>query len=362
MLSRVMVLEEFNKPLVEKEVEIPQLSSGEVLVKISASGVCGSDVHMWKGEDPRTPLPIVLGHEGVGEIVEINGSKKTVDGIELKTGDTILWNRGITCGKCFYCKVARQPFLCEDRKVYGINISFNEHPHLNGCYSEYIVLRHNTDVFKIPKDIDPAIIVNASCSGATAAHGFDIIKPGNGDVVVIQGPGPVGIFSVAFAKACGVKEIVVIGGTQKRLDLCREFGATRILNRHETTREDRKQAIFELTRGRGADYVIEAAGYPQALREGLGLVRPGGTYLSMGFAQPMGSIEFDGYSDLVRKNIRIMGVWVSDTRHTFQAMNLVLSNPEAFEKMISHRYPLLKANEALRAMDNKEALKAVLIP
>ncbi|HHW01751.1 MAG TPA: alcohol dehydrogenase catalytic domain-containing protein [Thermoanaerobacterales bacterium] len=357
-----MVLKDFNKPLIPEEIEIPDLRENEILVRIKAAGVCGSDVHMWKGQDPRVALPLILGHEGVGEVVEINGDVKYVNGEAIKTGDMILWNRGVSCGHCYYCAVLNEPSLCPNRKVYGINISRNEFPYLNGCYSEYIIIRSGMDIFKVPKNVDPAILVSASCSGATTAHGFDIVKPNVGDVVLIQGPGPIGIFSTAFAKASGAREIIVIGGSETRLNLCKEFGATVTINRKKSDEKQRKDIIMDLTNNRGVDFAVEAVGYPEALREGLDLIRIGGTYLSIGFGQPMGTIEFDGYKDLVHKNLRIQGVWVSSTRHTHQAMNLVLSNEKLFEKMITHRFDLKDANRALDVMDSKEAVKAVLIP
>jgi threonine dehydrogenase-like Zn-dependent dehydrogenase len=362
MKSKVMVFREFKKDLTLEEVEIPQLKEGQVLVKLEAAGVCGSDIHMWKGEDPRTRLPMILGHEGVGRIVQIQGQKKTVRGQELKVGQRILWNRGVTCDQCYYCKVLKIPSLCENRKVYGINMTFNEEPHLNGCYSEYLILNPRTDIFKVEEDIDPSVLVSASCSGATVAHGFEGIKSLIGKTVVVQGPGPLGIYAIAFAKSLGAKNIIVIGGSKGRLELCKEFGANITLNRHDLNIEERKEAVLKATEGAGADLVIEAVGVGGSVEEGIKLLRKGGTYLSTGFAQPAGKDEIDFYADVVSKDITIKGVWVSDTSHTEMAMELVLKNPELFSKMITHRYKLEEANEAIRAMNSKEALKAVLIP
>jgi threonine dehydrogenase-like Zn-dependent dehydrogenase len=360
--SRAMVLTGFKKPLEVSEIEIPLLEEGQVLVKINAAGVCGSDVHMWKGEDPRTPLPIILGHEGIGTIADIKGKRECVGGGSLKIGDLVLWNRGITCGRCFACKVLNDPSLCQNRKVYGINRSCNIAPYLNGCYEEYVILTADTDIFKVKEKVDPAILVSASCSGATIAHAFDIVKSSVGDTVLIQGPGPLGVYAVAFARSLGASEIIVIGGSTGRLELCKEFGATVTLNRKETTAEERKEQVMNLTHGRGVDLVIEAVGSKGVVEEGIKLLRTGGTYLSTGYAQAAGVEQVDFYLDIVRKNVKIQGVWVSDTRHTYQAMHLVLNNKELFSKMITHRFPLEQANEALAVMDSRDALKAVLLP
>lgn len=356
-----MVLEKFNKPLVLKEIEIPKLDEGQVLVKLEASGVCGSDVHICKGEDPRIILPIIIGHEGAGKVVEMKGKKFTVYSHELNIGDTILWNRGITCGRCYACTILKEPSLCQYRKTYGINISNSPKLHLDGCYSEYIILDRKTDIFKVNNSIDTAILVSASCSGATMAHGYDMFdKSLIGETIIVQGAGPLGVYAVAFAKNLGASNIIVIERSKPRLDLCKEFGATQLLNIDELSKSERKDRIMDITNGRGAALVVEAAGVKGVAEEGIKLVRKGGTYLSVGYAQPTGKEEIDFYADIVSRNLRIQGVWVSDTKHTMQAISLVMNNIGKFEKLITHRFSLENANKAISVMNKKEALKAVL--
>jgi threonine dehydrogenase-like Zn-dependent dehydrogenase len=360
MFNRAMVLTEFGKPLQPREMPVPALKPGQLLVKLLAAGVCGSDVHMRRGEDPRTPLPIILGHEGVGEVAAAAGPVKSVEGDYLHEGDRILWNRGVVCGCCFYCTVLKEPSLCLDRKIYGINLPADVPPYLSGCYSEHIILLPGTDIFKIGPEADPGVLVSASCSGATLAHAFDLAAPLPGDTVVVQGPGPLGVYAVAFARLYGAAQVVVIGGSGNRLEICSEFGATTLLDRHKTTPEERRSRILEMTGGRGADLVVEAVGYPDALEEGLDLVRRGGSYLSTGFAQPVGLSRLDPYEQIVKKNIRLQGVWASDSSHLYRAMKLVLSNQALFQKMVTHRFSLDQANEALQAMADRQALKAVI--
>ncbi len=362
MKSRAMVLETFNEPLVMRELDVPSLAPGQVLVRIDAAGVCGSDVHMRQGRDERTPLPIVLGHEGVGTVADVKGIKEYVTGGALKTGDRILWNRGVSCNSCYYCAVLNEPWLCTSRKVYGINRALKDAPGLNGCYAEHIVLTASTDIFRIDRAADPAVFVSASCSGATVAHAFDEYTFPCGSTVVIQGPGPLGVYAVAFAKHMGAGEIIVTGGSEHRLQVCLQFGATAVLDRRRTTVEERKQLVSDRTGNRGADVVIEATGDPSAVEEGLSLVRQGGAYLSIGFSQPPGECTVDFFKDVVRKNITIKGVWVSSTRHTFQALKLIEHQADLFAGMITHRFTLEQANDALRAMETREALKAVLLP
>lgn len=361
--AKAMVLVRFETPLEERSYPIPRLGPGEILVRLTASGVCGSDVHMWLGRDPRTPLPIILGHEGVGEVVETAGEVTDIYGVALRPGDPVFWDRGVVCGRCHYSAVLRQPSLCPHRFVYGIHRPANQAPHLVGCYAEYLVLDARTKVFSlVGHQVDPAVLVAAGCSGATAAHALELAPPRLGDVVVVQGPGPLGLFLTAMARRAGAREVVMVGGTAARLALARSLGATQVLDRNSTSVTDRRQVVLDLTGGRGADIVYEAVGTASVVAEGLGLVRPGGAYVSAGFGQPGGTFPLDPFRDIVRKNVRFLGVWVSDTAHAEQALGLILAEPKTFAPIVSHRFPLAQATQALVAMHRKEALKAVLVP
>lgn len=362
MKSQAMVLEAFRQPLVMREFIIPPLKAGEVLVQIEAAGVCGSDVHMYWGEDARVPLPIILGHEGIGRIVAINGTKASVNGEPLQLGDRILWTRGITCNHCYACAILNKPWLCQNRQIYGINRSSAEPPYINGCYSEYVILLDGVDVFLLMSKIEPAVLVSASCSGATIANAFDQCPLRPGDTILVQGSGPLGLYAIAYAKWMGASKVFVIGSSGKRLEICDAFGADCILDINNSSSNERQQQILELTNGLGVDLVIEAVGQPSAVVEGLSLVRPGGTYITVGFSQPPGSCSVDFYKDVVSKNVRIQGVWAASTRHTQQALSLVETFPHLFAKMVTHRYGLAEANAALAAMVKNQAVKAVLLP
>lgn len=360
--SKAMVLESFSSPLRLKIFELGDIPEGHVLVKILAAGVCGSDVHIAKGEDPRTPLPIILGHESAGEVVHISGAKRDVNGEEIRTGDWVTWNRGITCKKCYWCTVARQPHLCSQRKVYGINISSEDFPHLFGGYSEYMVLLPETEVIKLPKGVDPAVIALAGCSGATAAHAFDVLdEPLYRKTVVIQGAGPLGLYSVVFARISGAENVIVISGSNNRLALAKEVGADITLNRHDLSYEERKRRILDVTHGRGADVVIEATGNSEAVQEGLELTRRGGVYLVTGVAVPQEPVGIRIYEEIVNKGVCIHGIWVSDATHVVQSVSVAIKHQDILSKMITHKFSLEEANEALKAMEERKALKAVIV-
>ncbi len=362
MKSRVALLTEFKQPLVFQDLDVPPLEDGQVLVEVEAAGVCGSDVHMWCGRDPRTPRPIILGHEGVGRVVSVAGKKRDTDGTPLRPGDRVLWNRDVTCGTCYYCTILKEPSLCPGRWVYGIHRSVHEPTFLNGCYATHIILDARTDIFHVDETIDPTVLVSASCSGATMTHAFCLTPATPGDTIVVLGPGPLGAFAVALARASGARHVVVVGGTPHRLAICQQIGATLVFNRHETSTETRREAIFDLTHGRGADLVVEAAGSTVAMREGLDVVRPGGALALVGFGTSVGNAVLAPFESLVRKNVRLQGVWVSEARHTRQALAFIESRPTTFATLVTHRIPLSEASIALQTAASHQAMKVVLVP
>ena len=363
-VARAMVLEKFKEPLVMREVQVESLDEGTVLVRLTASGVCGSDLHTCEGKDPRTRLPIVIGHEGVGIVEKVRGRVVDMDGHLLEEGDAIIWDRGLSCGICRECTVKRRQALCKSRKAYGVHFGFNEPPHLNGCYASHIILRPGTKVIKLKsrgaEGIDPAVLVAASCSGATAAHAVEMANISIGDTVVVFGPGPLGAFLTGFAKARGARDVIVIGGTGLRLDICRELGANHTINRGQTKAKQRLEVVMDITGGRGAEVIFDAAGHHEIVTEALGMVATGGTVSLPGFGVPAGKMEIDIFSSLVRPTVNLQGSWVSDTRHLDQAFSLVAANPLPYSKLVTHRFKLEQANEALAAIRDRLAVKAVI--
>ena len=356
MRIRGAVLRKFNQPLMIEERELAPLKDGEVLIRIKAAGVCGSDVHMWKGEDPRIPLPLILGHEGVGVVEDIKGEKEDILGKKLYPGDLIIWDRGFTCGNCYFCTVKKEPSLCPKRQVYGIT--------RDGCYATHLILLKETKIIKIEEEINPAVLVPASCSGATTTHTIELCNICQGDTVIIQGPGPMGIFALALAREKGADKIIVIGtGMDKeRLKLCLKFGASETLNIDESSFEERLFYVKERTNGRGADTVIDCTGSARAINEGIKMTATGGTYALPGVATPIGEVPVSFYEDVARKNVRVQGIWVNDTSHLCQSVKLVLSKKYPFERLITHKFKLEEATEALKTVDARKAMKAVLMP
>jgi len=364
-----MVVTEFGAPLEYMEFDKPEPKDGEVLIRVSACGICGSDVHIWKGEDKRSRLPMILGHEGVGIVEALSGAPKIdIMGKTVKEGDLVVWNRGVSCKVCYFCLVKRKCYLCGSRWTYGISKSINDYTYLNGAYASHILLTPETDIIlasraeDLSDDVDPVLLASACCAGTSVACSFEQADVRPGDNVVIQGPGPLGIYSVIFAKESGARNIVVVGGTPQRLAMCADVGATAVIDRNTTTEEQRVEIVRALCDDRGADHVFEMTGAAEAIPEGLRYVAIGGSYISAGIAVDVGDVSVNWFRDVVRKNIRIQGIWVGDAKNTWQALEVYKKYKHILDRMITHRIPLKEAGSALQIMENKEAIKAVLIP
>src|SRR5687767_14268992 len=189
--AKATVLENFNAPLVTRDYPLPQVEPGAALVRTEMAGICGTDVHLWKGELPIT-LPVILGHETVGRIEHLgSGVERDWSGQPLQIGDRVTWNSATSCGCCFYCSEKRQPTRCPERRAYGIGYRCDEVPHFLGGYAEYHYLRAGTTVFRLPDDLATAAVIGAGCALITAIHGIERTGIQWADTVVVQGAGPV---------------------------------------------------------------------------------------------------------------------------------------------------------------------------
>jgi threonine dehydrogenase-like Zn-dependent dehydrogenase len=363
--ARAAVLETFRQPLARREYPLPdRLEPGAALVRTEMAGICGTDVHLWKGELP-IHLPVILGHETVGRIERLGeGLDRDWSGQPLQVGDRVTWTSTTSCGSCYYCAEKRQPTRCPARRAYGIGYRSDAPPHLLGGYASFHFLQPHANIFKLPDDVSNESIIGAGCALITAIHGVERTGIEWQDTVVIQGAGPVGISALAVAKSAGAGEVIVIGGPAHRLDMAIRFGADRVIKLDEMTDPaDRLKTVREWTRGHGADVVIECAGAPAAVAEGWELCRDGGRYLVLGHYCDAGPVALNPHI-ITRKQLEVFGSWSSEPRHLKSAIAFIARHPEQFPfaSMVTHRFPLEGANEALQLVARWEAGKCVLTP
>lgn len=363
MSVRAAVLREFEQPLEVREYPEPKAGPGEAVVRVTMAGICGTDVHLWLGQLP-IPKPVILGHETVGVIEQLGeGLQKDWRGDALQVGDRVCWASSIACGECFYCRVKAQPTRCLTRKAYGISYNADDAPHLRGGYAEKIHLRAGTAIFRIPDSLPTEAVVGAGCALTTAIHGIERCPVQWGDVVVVQGSGPVGIAALAVAKQAGALKTIVTGGPPHRLKLAQEFGADVVIDVGIADGEARKELVLAETGGYGADVVIECVGHPDAVNEGLEYCRDGARFLVLGQYANAGNIEFNPHT-ITRKQLLVAGSWGFEPRHVDRALRLLDATDwkRLFAKQITHRFPLEQADEALATTRTWQSGKTVLTP
>jgi L-iditol 2-dehydrogenase len=366
--SRAAVLTEFGGPLQIRDVPIPtQIEPRAILVRILASSICGSDVHLWSGTlggAQAMELPVIPGHEMVGEIVALGeGAEVDTFGTDLTQGDRILFTHG-SCGNCFHCAVADQPTLCSSRRYYMFS-NCEKPPYLVGGFSEYAYVFPESGRVRVPDEVETAWASAASCALRTVVHSFDRIgriEPWQN--VVIQGAGPLGLFATALARRAGAARVLTIGAPDARLSIASSYGATDVLSVEDVpSAEDRPTAVRSLL-GRGADVVFEFSGARSAFVEGLQMVEPGGRYMVTGqVSKPGEEIEFSpGF--ITRNQLTVMGTWSGHIKEYWKALRFMADTRGQYDwdLLTPNRYTLDQATDALRLMKAQEDIKPIVEP
>jgi L-iditol 2-dehydrogenase len=331
------------KGLVEmRDVPEPKVKDDEALIEIKAVSVCGSDLHIFHDNHPYWP-PMVMGHEFSGVIADVG---KKVTG--WKIGDRIVSEtRTGSCGVCYHCQ-SGFPQVCEHKRAYGIGI--------DGAYAKYVAgparLLHRLPE-GIPFDVGATIEPIAVCVSAILERSG--LKAG--DSVVVTGPGPIGLISLAIAKAAGARWVGISGGEGIRLEKARELGADCVIDRRKT---DPLQRVLEMTGGLGVDMLIETSGSPDAIRQAFEMVRRLGTICAIGISgKPEVPIPYDrGIFKALRYDFCFSSSWTAWER----AIGLISKGLLPAEKMITHRLPLAEWQSAFRLLEDRQAVKVILLP
>lgn len=362
--GRAVVLERFGEPPVQRTFEVPPPTAGEMVVAGRYGGICGTDVHLQQGHLP-IPTPLVLGHEGLGVVSELGpGAGVDANGAPIRPGDAVMWASSISCGRCRPCRQHREPTLCENRRTYGVNRPIAEPPALSGSWAEYICLREGSTVVKVPDGVDPVAAMSLACAGPTMMHALLDRRPVRlGEVVVVQGSGPVGLAAAALAQLAGAARVIVAGGPRSRLELAARSG---IGDEHvDIVGGDPQRALAqvrELTGGDGADLVIECTGVPAAVGQGLRLPRRGGSYLVVGQYTDAGDTAINPHQ-IVYRQLDVVGSWAFTGAHLLEYVKLLPALVARFDlAALVTPYRLEDCAAALDAVAAGQVMKAVLTP
>jgi L-iditol 2-dehydrogenase len=350
-------------PVEVRAFDRPRLETGAVLLETLYSEVCGTDVHLHRGHLAGVPYPLIPGHVSVGRVAQTGGEVLDLDGAPLRPGDIITFlDVHETCGKCWFCTVAKASTRCPSRRVYGITYSANEG--LLGGWAQAIYLKPGVKTLRLPPNLPPQRFIAAGCGLPTSVHAIERAEIRLGDSVVIQGSGPVGLNAVALAQLQGAGQVIVVGAPALRLEMATAMGADAVVDIAEQAADERVARVKALTGGRGADVTIEATGAPSAVREGMQMTRDAGRYVVVGQYTDVGAVEINPHWDLNRKHLEVRGCWGSDFSHFYRGVRVLARYGDRFawDRMISAEYGLEQAGQALEDVAQLRVVKALIKP
>ncbi len=331
---KVAVFNEKKKITIENR-EKPEPGENQVLVKVKASGLCGTDIHIFQGEAPAE-FPVIPGHEFSGEIVEIG---ENVD--KVSNGDKVAINPNIHCGHCFYCQRG-EIHMCTDLQAVGVT--------RDGGFAEYVVVPQ-TQVHLLDKDIsyeEGAMIEPLSC----CLHGIDIANIAPGDKVVILGGGAIGLILAQLAEIAGALEVIVSEPSSARRELAREIGINNIISP-----ENLEKTVFEKSEI-GADVVIEAVGIESTIRQSFEIVRKRGSIILFGVAPEDLEVSFSPFS-VFQKELTVKGSRINPFV-TERAVKILNSGKIEVGKLITNIYNLEKLPKILEGKITDTGLKTLI--
>src|SRR5919198_4185062 len=329
------------------EVPDPELvAPDDAIVKVQASGICGSDLHIYHGRVQIEP-GFVIGHEFVGEVAAVGDDVTRVD-----VGDRVLGTYGTACGECFYCR--REEFhKCDEARVFGHGKTLGS---LQGAQAELLLVPHaNLTLRQVPQGLSDDVALFAGDVMGTAFHAVNSRPLAEGETAAILGMGPVGLCAVQAARAAGASEVVAIDTVEDRLRMAESFGATPV----HLTEQDPRGEVKRLTEGRGVDLVVEAVGHPEALDMALRLARKAGTVSVTGVYAERAEVHM---GVLWIKALTLTSGHANVIKHLDRVLELLGEGKLDPAPLVTHHMKLDEAPEAYRVYDNKEALKIVLTP
>ncbi len=322
------------------DVARPEVGHNDVLIKIKKTAICGTDCHIWNWDEwaqKTLPVPMHVGHEYVGEIVEIG---QEVRGFAI--GDRVSGEGHITCGFCRNCRAGRR-HLCRNTTGVGVNRA--------GAFAEYLAIPA-FNAFKIPDDIsdDLAAIFDPFGNATHTALSFDLV----GEDVLITGAGPIGIMAAAIARHVGARNVVITDVNEYRLDLARKMGATRAVN---AATENLRDVMAELRMTEGFDVGLEMSGAPKAFSSMLEHMNHGGKVALLGIPPANTAID---WNQVIFKGLEIKGIYGREMFETWYKMVAMLQSGLDLSPIVTHCFPVSQYLEAFATMLSSNSGKVIL--
>jgi threonine 3-dehydrogenase len=329
------------------EVDVPKPGPDEVLVKVRAASICGTDLHIYQwnewAQNNIKKIPQILGHELCGEIIELGAN---VNKEILKVGDIVSAETHIACGHCFLCRTGNA-HICINQRIFGVSI--------DGVFAEYaIVPVANAWVLdkKIPEDF--ASVMEPLGNAVHTVLAGEIA----GTTVLITGCGPIGLMAVAVCRLCGATKIIATEINQYRIELAQKLGGDLIINPQKINVVD---SIMKETAGLGVDVVLEMSGNPQAILDGFKVLRPGGRYSILGI--PARPLTIDLSESIIFKYATVQGINGRLMFKTwFETTRFLSSGRLDLTPIITHRFRLSEFVQGMELMASGNCGKVLLYP
>lgn len=336
---KALVLEEVGK-LEVKDVEEPQRKKGEVLIKVMRGGICGTDLHLLKGQW-KAQLPLILGHEISGYVVEPDEEGN------FKKGEHVVFEPNIICHHCYFCRLGEPNYFCTNLKGFGVE--------MNGGFADYVSVPLE-NVYAVPDSMtweEAATIEPLACS----VRGIDRLSMKIGDRVAVVGAGPMGILMIQLVKMMGASKILAVEPRDDRREAAVKFGADEAV-----APADALKKAYDMTDGVGMDKVIEAVGAVPAIETAYPLARRGGTFEIFGVSPETAKWTVSPF-DLYNRELTIVTSYRSP--FTFErAIQVAASGRINLKSMVTHVFPLEEAPKAFDMLIKGEgkAIKVDLAP
>ena len=347
-----------------QEYPIPELGDDDILVRVEGCGVCGTDAHEYKN-DPFSLIPVVLGHEGTGEIVKMGKNvKKDSAGKPLNIGDKV-----VTC-MIFKDDPDITMFDLNKKNVGGADVYGllpDDDVHLNGWFSDYILIREGSTVFNVSDlDLKSRVLIEPC---AVLVHAVERAKTTGilsfNSRVVVQGCGPIGLICIAVLRTMGVEHICAVDGNEKRLEFAKRMGADTSVNfMNFKGIEALTEAVKEAQGGHLADFAFQCTGNPKAHANIYKFIRNGGGLCELGFFINGGDATINPHFDLCSKEINLVGSWVYTLRDyvtTFDFLKRAKAIGLPMSELITDKFPLEQINEALQTNLAMTGLKIAVV-
>ncbi len=353
---KAAVCYEFDKPLVVEEVNMDPPKNSEVKVRIAATAVCHSDIHVIKGELGRD-LPLVPGHESSGYVEEVGENVTSV-----KPGDAVVVSLLISCGHCLHC-VSGRPHMCEAKWSTESRFHTKQGQALSltgrvGGFAEYVIV-DESQLVRLPKDMpieQAALLACGVITGFGAVVNRARVEPLSS--VVVMGVGGVGLNAIQGAAYSGAYPIIAVDMLDSKLKAALAFGATHTVKASD---KDAVKQVQQLTSGRGADYVFVTVGITAAIEQGFTMSGPRGMTVIVGLAGEKLALP---PMDFIRSERMITGSYMGTTRLNVDVPKLVALYQNGrlkLDELITKRYPLEQVNEAIGSVERGEALRNLIV-